>query len=150
MILSPEIKHYIDKSVLCWLATCSQDGVPNVSPKEAFTYFGEDQVLIANIASPQSVKNIQENPQVCVSFVDVWVQKGYKLKGKAEMVHNKDLRFSEMKAALLPLIGEKFPFSLIISIQVEASFPIMAPSYRLFPETTEEEQIASSRTAYGL
>ena len=150
MILSPEIKHYIDKSVLCWLATCSQDRVPNVSPKEAFTYFGEDQLIIANVASPQSVKNIRKNPQVCVSFVDILVQKGFKLKGKAELVNKNDLRFSEMKATLLPIIGERFPFSLIISIQIQESSSIIAPSYLLFPETKEEEQIISARKTYGL
>lgn len=39
MIITNEIKKYIDQSVLCWLATVSTDGVPNVSPKEIFSYY---------------------------------------------------------------------------------------------------------------
>ena len=75
-MISVEIKNYIERSVLCWLATADAAGVPNVSPKEIFVPFGDDHLLIANIASPESVKNIRGNPHVCVSFVDVFVQKG--------------------------------------------------------------------------
>ena len=43
MELTEEVKAYIDQSVLCWLATVSSDKIPNVSPKECFTYFEERQ-----------------------------------------------------------------------------------------------------------
>ena len=59
-MLKPE--NYFDQFVLCWLATVSEKGVPNVSPKELFIFEREKQLLIANIASPQSVKNIRANP----------------------------------------------------------------------------------------
>ena len=77
MILIEAIKQSIDKSILCWLATVSDAGMPNVSPKEIFQYYREDRVIIANIASPQSIKNIEQNPNICVSFIDILVQKGY-------------------------------------------------------------------------
>ena len=52
MEITEEIKKSIDSSVPCWLAIVSSEGMPNESPKEVFTYF-EDEVIIANIASPQ-------------------------------------------------------------------------------------------------
>ncbi|MEM6264941.1 MAG: pyridoxamine 5'-phosphate oxidase family protein [Bacteroidota bacterium] len=51
----------INRSVLCWLATASKEKIPNVSPKEIFTHFGGEKIIIANIASPQTVRNIHEN-----------------------------------------------------------------------------------------
>lgn len=69
-MINSEVKKYIDKSVLCWLATVNGLNEPNVSPKEVFTYVGEHTLLIANIASPNSIKNISENPNVCISFID--------------------------------------------------------------------------------
>lgn len=140
----------IDTCVLCWLATSSQDLVPNVSPKEIFTHFKDTHILIANVASPQSVKNIRENPQVCVSFIDILIQKGYQLKGKASLIKKREESFAEMEKRLLPMTGGKFPFHQIISIEVDQVKPIIAPRYLLFPETTEEEQIASARKMYGL
>ena len=149
MKLSAEIKKSIDKSVLCWLATVSVDGMPNVSPKEVFTYFGEDAVLVANIASPQTVKNIKANNKVCISFIDILVQKGFQLKGEAEIIYQKDLNFSELEEKLLPIINGVFPIASIIKIEVHEAKPIIAPRYMFFPETTEEQQIANARKTYG-
>ena len=139
----------MDKSVLCWLATVAPDNIPNVSPKEIFTHYQEEYIIIANIASPQSVKNIKHNPQVCISILDVLVQKGFQLKGTAELVKKHDLEFGEMEPLLSTMTEGKFPFATIIKIMVEQAKPIIAPKYILYPETTEEEQIASARKAYG-
>ena len=46
MELTQGIKKSIDKCVLCWLATVSNDLIPNVSPKEVFTYFGDDKIIM--------------------------------------------------------------------------------------------------------
>lgn len=145
-----EIKAYIDRSVLCWLATASAEGIPNVSPKEIFSFYGAEQIIIANIASPQSMRNIRENNQVCLSFIDILVQKGFQLKGKAEIVKKTEPEFHEMEKVLLKMTGGKFPFSSIISITIKEVKPILAPKYILYPETTEEEQIASAKKAYGI
>ncbi len=150
MELTIAIKEYIDRSVLCWLATVSDTQMPNVSPKEIFTYYGMDSIIIANIASPQTVKNIQVNAQVCISFIDVLVQKGYQIKGKATIVNSSDSEFEEMKAKLTRMTAGKFPFQSITKIRVAQVKPIIAPKYLLYPETTEQEQIKSAKKAYGL
>ncbi len=148
--MTSEIKNYIDKSVLCWLATSSYDNYPNVSPKEVFTYFNDTYIIVANIASPQTVKNIVSNPKVCISFIDVLVQKGFQIKGTAEIISNSDSRFSVMESSLLELTEGKYPFSTITAIEVESSKPIIAPSYLLYPETKEEDQIVAAKKAYNL
>lgn len=150
MEISPEIQESIDRSVLCWLATASVEGVPNVSPKEIFVAYGSDTILVANIASPQTVRNIRENPQVCISFIDVLVQKGFQLKGKAEIVGKSAPDFPALEAVLLPLTEGKFPFASVTRITLESAKPIIAPRYRFYPETTEAEQIESARKSYNL
>jgi len=148
-MLNSEIKKYIDQSVLCWIATSSSDNVPNVSPKEIFNYYGDNAIIIANIASPQSMKNIKHNKNVCVSFIDVLVQKGFQLKGAAEIIIKSDGDFKAMKNVLLKMTEGKFPFSSIIKITVEYTKPIIAPKYPFYPETTEEEQAKSAYISYG-
>lgn len=147
-MLTEEIKNYIDRSVLCWLATASKEGVPNVSPKEAFTYFGDAHFLIANIASPQSLRNIRENEQVCVSFIDVFIQKGNQLKGKGRIVQKSDPEFPELVAPLVKLVGDGFPIPSLTEITITSVKPIIAPSYFLYPETSEEAQISSAMRSY--
>lgn len=149
MELSNEIKKYIDQSVLCWLATVSKDGVPNVSPKEIFTSY-ENKIIVANIASPTTVMNIKRNPDVCIAFIDILLQKGFQLKGTAQIITKKHLDFSKMELALVKLTHGLFPFSSITEIKITSDKPIIAPRYLLFPETTEEEQIESAKRVYGL
>ncbi len=147
-MLTDKIIEYLDRSVLCWLATSSIDNEPNVSPKEVFTYYDLSTILIANIASPQSVKNINQNENVCVSFIDVFVQKGFKLKGKAKIVKKTDTSFSTFAEPLMQITKGEFPFSTIMVINVTSVKPIIAPKYILYPETTEQQQIESAKHAY--
>ncbi len=150
MGLTIEIKEYINKSVLCWLATVSSENIPNVSPKEIFNYYGTDKIIIANIASPQTVRNIKLNENVCISFIDILVQKGFQVKGKAKIIEKTDSEFLEMEKVLTKMTNGKFPFATITKITIEQVKPIIAPKYMLYPETTEKEQIESAKKAYGI
>ena len=149
-MLDQKIKDYIDRSVLCWLATANHLGEPNVSPKEMFTYFEDRYLLIADIASPKSVHNLRENQSVCVSFVDIFVQKGYKLIGKARLIEKEDLDFKKRVGLLRKLGGDGFPIHRIIEIEVTGTCEIVAPSYFISPETTEADQIKQSMQSYGV
>ncbi|MGB5497496.1 MAG: pyridoxamine 5'-phosphate oxidase family protein [Maribacter sp.] len=149
MKLTKEIKEYIDNSVLCWLATVSAENIPNVSPKEIFNSYGTDEIIIANIASPQTVRNIKQNENVCVSFIDILVQKGFQIKGKAEIIKKSDSEFLKREKTLTEMTGGKFPFATITKITIGKVKSIVAPSYMLYPETTETEQIENAKKTYG-
>lgn len=150
MKITKEIQKSIDKSVLCWLATSSNENIPNVSPKEIFRFYKDDKIIVANIASPQTVKNINQNNNVCISFIDILVQKGYQLKGTAEIITKSHTNFSEMEKILTKMTEGNFPFASITVITVMQVKPIIAPKYILFPNTTEEEQIKSAKRAYRI
>jgi uncharacterized protein len=146
-MLNKEIIQYIEKSVLCWLATSDKDNFPNVSPKELFTHF-QDKILIANLASPNSIHNIVENSNVCVSFVDVFVQKGFKIKGQAIIISKNETDFETKVKPLIDLYSDTFPIHAVIEITIQKIEPIQAPSYFLYPEMTEAMQIESAMNTY--
>lgn len=147
-MITDEVKKYIDKSVLCWLATSNKQNEPNVSPKEIFTYKDDLTLLIANVASPNSIDNIKENPNVCVSFVDVFVQKGYKLKGTAILINKDDSDFKEKVKPLTDLFTDQFPIKSVIEIEVTKVDTIKAPSYFIYPDRTEQFQVESAMRTY--
>jgi predicted pyridoxine 5'-phosphate oxidase superfamily flavin-nucleotide-binding protein len=149
-MIDDDVRRSIDASVLCWLATCDADGWPNVSPKEIFCAEDDRTLLIAQIASPQSVRNIRTHPQVCVSFIDVFAQKGHKLHGRAAILDRHDPAFEHVARPLLALAGDAFPVSAAIRVTVERVATIVAPSYRLIPGTTEAGQIESAMATYGV
>lgn len=139
------------RSVLCWLATVDADGQPNVSPKEVWAIADDQHVVVAHIASPISARNIAQHPQVCLSFVDVFVQKGFKLKGTAHEVRADEPDFTRWAQPLLAMVGQRFVVQSVLVIRVTAVSTIVAPSYRFYAnETTEQAQVASAMRAYGV
>lgn len=136
------------RAVLGWLATVDADGTPNVSPKEVFALV-DGHVAVAHIASPGTVRNLAERPAVCFSFVDVFVQKGFKLKGRARLLRPQDAEFQRWAAPLLAMIQGRFPIHAVVLMAPTHTEPILAPSYRLYPEqTTEASQTASAMARY--
>lgn len=148
-ILSPQVIHWLQRSVLCWLATVDAQGQPNVSPKEVFAPVGTDHLVLAHIASPCSVRNIAHQPRVCVSFIDVFAQKGHKLHGVADVLLPGHADFETWSAPLKPLLGTRFPLRGVIRVRLTDSQPIVAPSYALFPDTTEQAQIDAAQRTYA-
>ncbi|MEO1068586.1 MAG: pyridoxamine 5'-phosphate oxidase family protein [Cyanobacteria bacterium J06638_6] len=139
------------RSVLCWLATVDNSGQPNVSPKEAFSVYDENHLVIANVASPHSVRNVTLNAKVCVSFVDIFVQKGFKLTGTANNIPKEHREFSQWAAPLQQLTQGRFPIQSVIVVKVLVAEPIVAPSYWLFPtEVTEQSQVEAAMGTYGV
>lgn len=149
-MLTKEIRNSIKECTLCWLATVDEDGCPSVSPKEMFVALGEETILIANIASPGSVKNINSNPNVCVSFIHIFKQKGFKVTGLARIIKKSNSRFNELKEELHSLGGKDFEIKSVIEVSANKVSPIIAPSYWLFPEVTESSQVAQAMKAYGI
>lgn len=88
-MINEQLSHYVGASVFCWLATVSANGQPNVAPKDVFCLF-QKYLLIANIASPDSARNIADNPKVCVSLIDVFEEKGYQVYGTATIVEKNE------------------------------------------------------------
>lgn len=150
-MLAPEVIDCAKRAVLCWLATVDADGVPNVSPKEVWAPIGDRHIVVANIASPVSVRNIEANAAVCVSFIDVFVQKGFKVKGRATVVRPGDAEYARWVAPLEEVTGGRFPIRSVIVVEVSGVAAIVAPSYWLYPgETTEGSQVEAAMRRYGV
>lgn len=149
LLFNQRLKSIIEQTVLCWLGTCSKEFEPNVSPKEVFALF-RDKIIIANIASPESEKNIRQTEKACVSFVDIFTQKGYKVKGEAQVIDEVHPLYLSMQTILAKKAGDRFPFKTIFSINIQSINTILAPSYQLYPETTEIVQIRSAMKSYGV
>ena len=149
-MLNDAVRTDMANSVLCWLATVDADGTPNVSPKEIFASHGDDRIVIADIASPVSVKNLRANPRACVSFIDIFHQRGFKAVGSATIIGPEEAAFAAVGADLLAMAGPDFPVRHVISIKVERLSRIWAPSYRIFPDRSEEERMREVYANYGV
>lgn len=150
IVTTPDIVSLIDRCVLCWLATSDPLGHPNVSPKEIFCLGSEDQLLIADIASPGSVSNIGAQPNVCISMVDIFDQRGVKLTGKATLINCEEPDFAAIAKPLIAMAGPRFPIKNVIIVALENKAPIIAPSYYLRRDQSNLEKRNAAYKAYGV
>jgi uncharacterized protein len=79
-VLTEEMKHFVRRQRLGYVATVCQDGTPNLSPKGTTTVWN-DHLVFADICSPSTIENLRHNPGVELNVVDPFVRKGYRFKG---------------------------------------------------------------------
>ncbi|MDA0794289.1 MAG: pyridoxamine 5'-phosphate oxidase family protein [Bacteroidetes bacterium] len=142
------VQELLNKCVLCWLATANKKGEPNVSTKELFLATNTDEIIIANIASPRSIRNISENPSVCISAINIWTQKGLQCIGQAKIISPQQIEFKEIEADFRPMCQGRFRIQHFIKVKVIHKKELLAPSYFFYPNTCEKDQIIAARSRY--
>lgn len=68
----------------------------------------------------------------------------------ASVIAPEEAAFAVVGADLLAMAGADYPVRHVISIKVERVSRIWAPSYRLFPDRTEEERMRAVYANYGV
>ncbi|WP_138465567.1 pyridoxamine 5'-phosphate oxidase family protein [Poseidonocella sp. HB161398] len=139
-----------ERAVLCWLATADAEGRPNVSPKEIFAFPEPGLMVIADIASAGSVRNLRANPAACVSLIDIFSQRGRKIEGRAEILAPDSPGFARLAAPLEALTGGAFPIRHVIAIRIDRDTPVLAPSYRFRPGKSDDAFREEAYRAYGV
>ena len=89
--LSDEAKKMIAELIPAFVATANKSGKPNVSPKGSFRILDDEHVIFANVASPRTIANLKENPQLTAIIFDRSTRKGCRIWGKAEILGSGDL-----------------------------------------------------------
>lgn len=133
-----------ERPALYWLANMDSGNRQNVSPKEIYDETSSDLFMITDIASARSVRNIHANPAVCVSLIDIFLQRGRKLESMAEIIAPDRSTFSTLAAPLLKKTGGAFRIRHLIFICIKYSSPILTPSYIFYPDRSETELCASN------
>jgi predicted pyridoxine 5'-phosphate oxidase superfamily flavin-nucleotide-binding protein len=108
----------IEEVGLCYLATASSDGEPNVSPKGSILVLDEDHLALADIMSPGSRANLEQNKRVAVYVCRPEKFQGFQFKGTAEL--SKDGPVYDRLAAAIEEKGlELPPIQNAVKIKVE-------------------------------
>jgi uncharacterized protein len=111
VILTDEIKESLTGTKTLFLATASKGSVPNVVPIGAFKLLDDGTLLISDQFFSKTLRNLQENPQVALSW---WGEKGgYQIKGPVT-IHTQDEIFRQDVAWMKELRPNLKPKSAII------------------------------------
>jgi predicted pyridoxine 5'-phosphate oxidase superfamily flavin-nucleotide-binding protein len=80
-ILTEEMQRLVRGQRLGFVATVSEDGRPNLSPKGTTDVWDPDHLIFADLASPRTVANLRTRPAVEVNVVDPGTRKGFRFRG---------------------------------------------------------------------
>ncbi|CAI9832727.1 MAG: pyridoxamine 5'-phosphate oxidase family protein [Nitrosopumilus sp.] len=125
---------------LCFVATASRGGVPNVSPKGTLVPLDGSTLAFAEIRSPDTVRNILENPRVEISVVDPASRRGYLFTGTASVVDDPGL------VSLYRAAGVRSRVRRVVLVDVESAEPVLSPLYDL---GMTEEQVRARAASPG-
>lgn len=83
--LTQDMKDIWAKADVFMVATVDKDGKPNSVPAGLAKIISHNQIMLVNNIMAKTRKNIEQNPNVAVTFWSGKDQYGYQLKGKARM-----------------------------------------------------------------
>jgi len=129
-VLTDEMKHVVERQRLGFVATVCADGTPNLSPKGTVSVLDDDHLMFADIRSPGTVANLRGNPSVEVNVVDPFVRKGYRFKGRAEVLEA-GADFERLVAVFASRGTFDAPRRIraIVVVRVEQARPLISPGY---------------------
>ena len=129
-LLTEEMKRVVEKQRLGFVATVCADGTPNLSPKGTLRVLDDDHLMFADIRSPGTVANLRTNPGIEVNVVDPFVRKGYRFKGRAEVL-DAGPEFDRLAAlySTPELSDAPRRIRAMVVVRVEEARPLISPAY---------------------
>jgi predicted pyridoxine 5'-phosphate oxidase superfamily flavin-nucleotide-binding protein len=142
-ILTDEMKRLVTEIRLCYAATVTPDGKPNLSPKGSITVLGDDELGFADLASPGTIENLRHNPFIELNVVDPFIRRGFRFKGQAEVMIDADAH-----ALIAKTLGPDYPFERVVRVRVESAAAVYSPVYTL-TQVSESEVKQAWCERYG-
>ncbi|MFY9716808.1 MAG: pyridoxamine 5'-phosphate oxidase family protein [Thermoplasmata archaeon] len=127
-VLTEEMQRLVREQRLGYVATVSEDGSPNLSPKGSLTVLDDDNLVFADVESPHTILNLSKNPRTEINVVDPLVRKGFRFGGKGTVLHTgvsywKILEMYRSEGADVRRVRS------IVIVQIEAAAPLISPIY---------------------
>ena len=135
VVISEEIKNFVNFQKLGYVATVSNDNTPNLSPKGTIIVLDESHLVFADIQSPKTIENLEHTPSIEINVVDPFSRRGYRFKGIAEIVSSGD-KFNNIISHYKE-IGIKNTIKCVVLVKIEKLSEVFSPLYDL--GHTEEE-----------
>ncbi len=128
-LITDEMKDLIDKQKLGYVATVSPDNTPNLSPKGTLAVWNDTDLIFADIKSPKTMSNLEENPSIEINVVDPISRKGYRFKGISTILSTGP-EFDKMISHYVDL-GIKSKINKVVQIKINNVNQITSPLYDL-------------------
>ena len=128
VVLTPDMRAVIRSAHLCFAATVTADGRPNLSPKGTIRVWDDRHLFFLDIASPGTRANLSVNPWMELNVVDQLSRRGYRFFGRADLHTGGDI----FEKAVRIVVGEeqaRYPVACVVILAVQRAAPLISPGY---------------------
>jgi hypothetical protein len=128
-MLTADMRAVIQAAHLCFAATVTPDGKPNVSPKGTIRVWDDGQLFFLDIASPGTRANLAFSPWLELNVVEQLSRRGYRFAGRAA-VH--PLGHPIHAEGIHRVYGNRPPAQApagLVLLTVERAAPLLSPAY---------------------
>ena len=144
--LTPDMRAIIQTAHLCFAATVSPDGMPNVSPKGTIRVWDDQHLFFLDLASPGTRANLQARPWMELNVVDQLSRRGYRFFGTATL-HVGDPVFEEATRRVRSEAPISSPVAAVVLLAVERAAPLVSPGYWRVPDERAMRSLWRDRRA---
>jgi predicted pyridoxine 5'-phosphate oxidase superfamily flavin-nucleotide-binding protein len=113
---------------LCFAATVTPDGRPNLSPKGTIRVWDDHSIFFLDIASPKTRANLEANPWMELNVVDQLSRRGYRFSGQAT-IHREGGIFEKAISIVTGEENTKYPVTAVILLDVLHASAVVSPGY---------------------
>jgi hypothetical protein len=131
--LTADMRAVIQAAHLCFAATVSPDGMPNVSPKGTIRVWDDQHLFFLDIASPGTRANPEARPWMELNVVDQLSRRGYRFFGPVT-VHVGDAIFEDALRRVQREEQTAYPVAAVILLAVERAAALVSPGYWRVPD----------------
>jgi len=128
-ILTQEIKDFVNKQRMGFVATVSPDNSPNLSPKGTTVVYTDECLTFTGIRSEHTLSKLEKKPLVDINVVNPIKRKGYRFKGTATII-SEGKQFESILNQYRDL-GVKSEVKAIVLVKVISAELITSPLYDL-------------------
>ena len=127
-MIDEDMREVIQCQRLCFAATVTPDGLPNLSPKGTIRVWDESHLFFLDIASPRTVANLHRNPWIELNVVDPLSRRGYRFLGTAT-VHTADSVFRKALNLVFADQSPQYPVNAAVLVRVTSARALESPAY---------------------
>ncbi|HET7613842.1 MAG TPA: pyridoxamine 5'-phosphate oxidase family protein [Gemmatimonadaceae bacterium] len=146
-MLTSDMKAVIEATHLCFAATVTPDGRPNLSPKGTIRVWDDSHLFFLDIASPRTRANLQRTPWMELNVVEQLSRRGYRFFGRAEVHPIGSPTYAEALQRVFGDADPAYPVSSVVVLELDRAESLLSPAYWQVGDENELRAVWRDRRA---
>jgi predicted pyridoxine 5'-phosphate oxidase superfamily flavin-nucleotide-binding protein len=144
-MLTVDMRAVIEAAHLCFAATVTPDGRPNLSPKGTIRVWDDAHLCFLDIASPGTRTNLSHTPYLEINVVEQLSRRGYRFSGPAELHFPGSVVYDEAVRRVLDATLPAQTVASVVLLTIERCAPLLSPAYWTVADETALREIWRAR-----